>query len=746
MTIVRIVCDKCGFVMEKPAASLPQRRVKATCPKCQNVFSFDPLDVIHRFSPPTEPAFQVTQKNHISLLGRADAGTNKALFIVFLALVLVTVGVRLWANQQALDAPYPTLLAASRNKVAVIGGRSIYLFATDGSLLRSYSIPKGVWPTQLFWDRGVLSLADLRSKKVYTFGEGSPGAYTFTGTTFSSHFKVAREPATGRFFVTDSHRVAVFDENRIFLRSFGKEGTGSGDFKFPNGLVFDEAGQLLIANTKRPSVDRYTPDGHFQGTVVTPTSDKCRYPTNVVVTPDRLFLLERDGSYDLGKVRIYDRSGKKVGDLPLGDFDNVGDLAADGDRLFVTDRDHRQFLAFSLPDLRPLGSFSREFEQLCARWTEDEAFFNRISSGALIVLLVLCAPVIFFFVRFKKAEVQKVSKIDLDSVSSSSATARGDTNHADIVLGTPVNRSLQRTSYILLGSSIFLFLLLAVIAQVNLPVSLMLAAMLSGMLAFLGGVICLMKAGGIGDFKRRQTESTFKRIISEGKLPLTPGEQVERVALAQRSSAAQDIVLLVFTNVRLLTYALNWNRVAKIEQIPYESFVSVQAPSGRMLEVVQKIQVTIQAVGETRRLSYYYPLTDFLKQLGEEFSRRLGRISRVPHADLCLTCFKPLQGDICATCVTRLTPDRRAMWLSVLFPGLGQLRNGEMQKGLVFLFFAVALLMFSYIGVRGWFFEGADLTIKDKYNIGAMIVMVPVLYISNIVDAYRSSIRGRKPE
>lgn len=746
MTIVRIVCDKCGFTMEKPAASLPQRRVKATCPKCQHVFLFDPLDAAHRFSPPAEPFYQVAQNKRISLLGRADAGLNKTLFIVFLALILIVVGVRLWANQQALDSPYPTLIAASGEGVAVIGGPSIYLFASDGTLLRSYPVPKGVWPTQLFWDRGVLSLADLESKKVYTFGEGSPASYTFTGTTFTSHFKVAREPATGRLFVTDSHRVAVFDESRKFLRSFGKEGTESGEFKFPNGLVFDEAGQLLIANSKRPSVDRYSPDGHFQGTVVTPSGDKCRYPTNVVVTSDRLFLLERDGSYDLGKVRIYDRSGQKVGDLPLGDFDNVGDLAADGDRLYVTDRDHRQFLAFSLPDLRPLGSFSGEFEQLCARWVEEEAFFNRISSGSLSVLLILCAPVIYFFVRVKKAEAQKVAKIDITGVSSSKATARGDTNHADIVLGTPVNRSMQRISYILLGSSIILFLLLAVLAQLNLPGALVLAAMLSGMLAFLGGVICLMKAGGISDWKRRQTESVFKRIIFEGKLPLLPGEQVERVALAQRSSSAQDIVLLVFTNVRLLAYALNWNRVAKIEQIPYDSFATVQGPSGRMLEVVQKIQVTIQAGGETRQLSYYYPSTDFLKQLGEEFARRVGRISRVPHADLCLDCFKPLQGDICATCATRLTPDRRAMWLSILFPGLGQLRNGEMQKGLVFLFFAVVLLMFGYIGVRGWFFEGADLTLKDKYNIGVMIVMSPVLYMANIVDAYRFSIRGRKPE
>lgn len=86
------------------------------------------------------------------------------------------------------------------------------------------------------------------------------------------------------------------------------------------------------------------------------------------------------------------------------------------------------------------------------------------------------------------------------------------------------------------------------------------------------------------------------------------------------------------------------------------------------------------------------------------------------------------------------------MWLSLLCPGLGQLRNGEMQKGLVFLAITMGMLMLGYVGIRGWFFEGADISPKEKFQIAVMIAMAPVWYVANVVDAYRSSIRGRKPE
>jgi hypothetical protein len=379
---------------------------------------------------------------------------------------------------------------------------------------------------------------------------------------------------------------------------------------------------------------------------------------------------------------------------------------------------------------------------MCARWTEEAAFYNRLSTGALLALLALCGPVIYFFVRIRRAEAQQVSKVDLGRVSS----GEGNSANSDLILGVAVNKSMQRVSMVLLGISVSAIVLFAVLMQLETPVAFGLTVMVLGMLALVAAVICLIRAGGIGDLKRRQTETLFKRLIFDGKLPMQAGEQVERVALAQQSSSAQDLVLLVFTNRRLLSFTLSWNRVARIEQIPYAALLQVQAPAGRLLQVVQCLQVTVQVEGVSRQLKYYAPTSAFLTQLSEEFTRRIGQPGGSHYADLCLTCYAPLQGDLCAHCATHLQPDRHAMWLSLLCPGLGQLRNGEMQKGLVFLAITMGMLMLGYVGIRGWFFEGADISPKEKFQIAVMIAMAPVWYVANVVDAYRSSIRGRKPE
>lgn len=121
------------------------------------------------------------------------------------------------------------------------------------------------------------------------------------------------------------------------------------------------------------------------------------------------------------------------------------------------------------------------------------------------------------------------------------------------------------------------------------------------------------------------------------------------------------------------------------------------------------------------------------------------RANKLSLAELCLTCRQPLQGDYCAVCALELASDRQAVWLSVLFPGLGQIRNGEIQKGLIYCVITVVFLYVAYVGIDGWFFSGADLDARDKARLAVHIALATVWYIANIFDAHHGSIRGRKP-
>ncbi|GFE58081.1 6-bladed beta-propeller [Geobacter sp. AOG1] len=752
MPLIRIVCDQCGFTVEKPASALPRQRVNATCPRCKHVFSFDPARLAQDAptvgtKPPQPP--QEPDEERITLKGGIDARANKLLFSLFLVLILVTVGVRLWADARYRAVPYPNLLAASADGVAVVSGQAVYLFAPDGTLSRTYPISADILPTQLFWDKGALCLGDLKSKTIVILSPAANTVRKLTGATINAQFKVAREPGTGRLFVSDSasHRILVFDEAGTFLRSFGREGKGPGEFRFPNELAFDEAGRLLIANTKLPSIEVYTPEGQYVSTLVTPSGDRVyRYPTDFALTPDRLVVLENDGFLERAKVRTYDRNGGKTGDLSLGTVSVVGDLVVDGERIYLSDCAGRQLLAFSLADLRPLGPVSPQFAAKCAEWRREAALFKRISLGSLVALFLFCAPVIFFYLRMKREETKELSRVDVGPLAGKSNREAAVAPSAELVLGTPQHERLHIIGLALLGTGAVFITLTAAFAGLSLPLSYQISAIFVAMIAFLGGFILLIRSGGFSNWKRKQTSKTLQRIIRDGKLALLPGERLERVALAQHGQSAQALVLVIFTDRRLLHYFLNWGRIVRIEQIPFEALREVKPPPEGMFTLLHSLQVTFIANGPTRTFKYYDQKTDFLRLLEREFSGRLGRASGLPQGDLCLSCLQMFQDKYCATCATKLAPDQRAMWLSFLFPGLGQLRNGELQKGLMFTVMTVISLLVGYLGIKEWFFEGADLNLGQKLNIGTLVVMAPIWYVANIVDAHRSSIRGRKPE
>lgn len=754
MLLITVRCDNCGYSTRKPASSLPRHRVSATCPRCKHTFSFDPAAAAPGEPQAPEPAAPSRQQGKeaaaetVCLKRGLDAKANKVLFAVFLSLVLVTVAVRLWGDARFKAVPYPNLLAASSAGVAVTCGQTVYRLDSAGKVVKRYQLSPDVHPTQLFWDKGSLCLADMKTKSVLVLDSKANVAMTFAGPAISAQFKVAREPATDHLFVSNSasHRISVFDQSGRYLRSFGEEGTGAGQFKFPNEILFDESGLLLVANTKRPAIEVFSADGAFQRTLVTPSGDrKYTYPTDFIVTPDRLLVLENDGFLERAKVRTYDRNGRKTGELATGNAELLGDLVSDGERIYITDCEGRQLLVYSLPDLRPLGQLSPELNEQFIAWRKEAAFFKKVSLGSLAFLFILCAPVLFFYSRIKREEAREISRLGLTSVAGRGAASAGAQPVADLIVATPVNAVRQKISYLLLGTGFFITLLVPLLMSLPTVPRGAVTVLALGVVAFPFGLLVFIRAGGLSYVRRKQTATAYSKVIRDGKLPLQPDERVERVALAQQSTSNQDLALMVFTSKRLLLYSLSWNKVAKIEQIPYLAVTRVVPPSRGNLEVLSALQVILMVEGKERTLKLYFQKTDFLQMIGEEFQRRIGTGSSLCYALLCLSCLEPLQGGYCVRCATKLAPDRLSMWLSLLFPGLGQLRNGELQKGLVFIVFGVFALLLSYVGLKGWFVEGADLNLKDKFHIVTLVVMAPLWYVANAVDAYRSSIRGRKP-
>jgi DNA-binding beta-propeller fold protein YncE len=70
----------------------------------------------------------------------------------------------------------------------------------------------------------------------------------------------------GEIYVTDGYgnsRVAKFDKNGKFLKSWGKKGTGPGEFNLPHSVVVDAKGLVYIADRENRRVQIFDPDGNY---------------------------------------------------------------------------------------------------------------------------------------------------------------------------------------------------------------------------------------------------------------------------------------------------------------------------------------------------------------------------------------------------------------------------------------------------------------------------------------------------
>jgi DNA-binding beta-propeller fold protein YncE len=73
----------------------------------------------------------------------------------------------------------------------------------------------------------------------------------------------------GDIFVADGHggdtnaRIVKFDKTGKFLKTWGKKGTGPGEFDAPHGLAMDSTGKLYVADRSNSRIQIFDQDGKF---------------------------------------------------------------------------------------------------------------------------------------------------------------------------------------------------------------------------------------------------------------------------------------------------------------------------------------------------------------------------------------------------------------------------------------------------------------------------------------------------
>ena len=151
---------------------------------------------------------------------------------------------------------------------------TVQVYRTDGTLVRSWSTanPKGTHHIKLDPD-GNVWLADFRShvvqkynpqgKLLLTLGEADrPGCD-------NSHFNGPTDMAflpSGDVFISDGYgnrRVVHFDKQGRFVKAWGEEGTGPGQFALPHAIAIDSQSRLYVADRNNARIQVFDTKGRL---------------------------------------------------------------------------------------------------------------------------------------------------------------------------------------------------------------------------------------------------------------------------------------------------------------------------------------------------------------------------------------------------------------------------------------------------------------------------------------------------
>ena len=165
----------------------------------------------------------------------------------------------------------------------------------------------------------------------------------------------------GEVVVTEhnEHRISVFGKK---LRSFGTQGSGHGQFKYPHGVSVDSEVNILVADAGNHRIQKFTPTGEFLTVVGTEGSGPLQFyhPYNITfnTTNNKLYVIDRFNhriqvlNSDLTFSSTFGKKG-----IGKGQFNSPWSIACDSTgKVYVTDSSNHRIQVFTAG-----GKFLRMF-------------------------------------------------------------------------------------------------------------------------------------------------------------------------------------------------------------------------------------------------------------------------------------------------------------------------------------------------------------------------------------------------
>ncbi|OGU17413.1 MAG: hypothetical protein A2076_04535 [Geobacteraceae bacterium GWC2_53_11] len=748
MAVVHITCPKCGLSKDVAAEKIPATAAQATCPNCNHRFPISGGTLLTSAvpNPSTEQrekaaapsSSQIPPKAPIRDMPLQQGGNRaKSLLLFFLLLVVVLVGVRLWADGKKRDVPFPNFIATSTQSVAVSWGEEVILLDHAGKVTGRQKLPKGTLLTQLLYVGDELWHADHTSNSVRRLHNGSWETVISGGDRFRGAFKCAVDLKSGEIFVTDSsnHIIHQFMIDGSYVRSFGREGKGPGELKFPNSILFDQSGNLIVANTNCLRLDLFSRQGEFLKTIANVKGiDLYRFPTLMTRVGDRFAFLH---TIDLrkAKVMLYGEDGQAIGELTTPtQIEESGDIAAISGDILVSDQKERKVYRFSADTRDYLGPFSTDLEALGMADAKMQRRYQLLANLALVIMLVAAVPLLFFYLRFRRQEQKKIASTDSSAMIPSSA-----------IWASPYNRQKSLVAVLIMLVSLGIFAAsFLLITKLHILLGL-LCYLAHAALAWYGYLYLSIASGYLNPSREETLLQLVKIAFLKTASVLTPGERVEVCTAAWLQPTRKQAALLLFTNRRVLVCDYTVNN-AGIRQLDYGSLaartIKTLKPSAYLPFTYFGLSLATES-GTASILSLYNCDESLLGRIKQYLETRSTTEESVADAVLCDTCYQPLQGAHCTCCPERKR-NRTPVFLSLLFPGLGQFYNRELWNGAVYSAVFSAGILSMTMPVTKMLDRSAE-TGSTGYNwLLQSCGWLLFLYVTSAIDAGLVANKGRK--
>jgi hypothetical protein len=193
---------------------------------------------------------------------------------------------RAWGSTSAIDvAPNGHIWVAERcgaNSCAGSNLPPILEFDPSGKLLKSFGAGMFIFPHGFHVDRdGNVWVTDAQGRdgkghQVFKFSPegkllltlGKAGVAGSGNDEFNQPSDVVVAP-NGDIFVADGHdtgsnmRIVKFTKDGKFIKTWGKPGSGPGEFNVPHGIAFDSIGRLFVADRANNRIQIFDQEGNF---------------------------------------------------------------------------------------------------------------------------------------------------------------------------------------------------------------------------------------------------------------------------------------------------------------------------------------------------------------------------------------------------------------------------------------------------------------------------------------------------